>query len=229
MKKDNDDVLIRLKGVTKDYDIGEVKIRALRGVDLDIRKGEFAAIMGPSGCGKSTLMHILGFLARPTAGEYTFEGRDSSKFTDDELAEMRNLNIGFIFQAFNLLPRTNVLDNVLLPTHYTTGIDHVSAKKKALHLLDQVGLSHRLGNHPNQLSGGEQQRVAIARALINDPSLIMADEPTGNLDSKATIEIMDILTALHHQGNTIVMVTHEPELAEYTDRVITMNDGVVVK
>jgi len=229
MKKENDDVLIRLKGVTKDYDIGEIKIRALRGVDLDIKKGEFAAIMGPSGCGKSTLMHILGFLARPTDGEYNFEGRDSSKFTDDELAEMRNLNIGFIFQAFNLLPRTTVLDNVLLPTYYTPDIDHAAAKKKALHLLDQVGLSHRLANHPNQLSGGEQQRVAIARALINDPSLIMADEPTGNLDSRATIEIMDILTALHHQGNTIVMVTHEPELAEYTDRVIMMNDGVVVK
>ncbi|MEA3249787.1 MAG: ABC transporter ATP-binding protein [Patescibacteria group bacterium] len=219
---------IKLKGVTKDYDIGEVTIRALRGVDLTIRQGEFAAIMGPSGCGKSTLMHILGFLARPSRGKYIFNGRDSSDFTDDELAVMRNMSIGFVFQAFNLLPRTSVLDNVLLPTNYSPNVDRAAVKERALHILDEVGLSHRLENHPNQLSGGEQQRVSIARALINDPSLIMADEPTGNLDSKATIEIMDILTALHQKGNTIVMVTHEKYLSGYCDRVINMNDGVVV-
>ncbi|MFH2062745.1 MAG: ABC transporter ATP-binding protein [bacterium] len=220
--------LIRLEGVVKEYQQGEVLIRALRGVDLTIARGEFVSVMGPSGCGKSTLMHILGFLARPTSGKYLFEGRDSTEFSDDELAVTRNQGIGFIFQAFNLLPRTSVLDNVLLPTTYSPSADPAAARELALKLLDTVGLSHRLNNHPNQLSGGEQQRVAIARSLINSPSLILADEPTGNLDSKATGEIMDILTGLHQQGNTILMVTHEDYLSEFTDRTIRLKDGQIV-
>jgi putative ABC transport system ATP-binding protein len=220
--------LIRLEGITKDYSQGEVVIQALCGVDLSIKKGEFVAVMGPSGCGKSTLMHILGFLARPTAGRYIFRGRDSTAYSDDELAVVRNREIGFVFQAFNLLPRTNVLDNVLLPINYTSDIKLDEARTKALQLLETVNLTHRLNNHPNQLSGGEQQRVAIARALINSPALILADEPTGNLDSKATEEIMDILTALHQQGNTLLMVTHESYLSDYTDRVIRMQDGKII-
>ncbi|KPJ84914.1 macrolide ABC transporter ATP-binding protein [Parcubacteria bacterium SG8_24] len=220
--------LIRLKDITKFYRQGETTIHALDGVDLSIREGEFISVMGPSGCGKSTLMHVLGFLARPTSGSYHFEGRDSSKFTDDELAEMRNQGIGFIFQSFNLLPRTSVLDNVLLPTTYRPKTIKNDVEKRARKLLDLVGLSHRLENHPNQLSGGEQQRVAIARALINSPSLILADEPTGNLDSKATEEIMSILRALHDERNTILMVTHEAYLSEFTERVIHMKDGKIV-
>jgi len=220
--------LIKLEGVTKEYGQGDITIRALRGVDLSIKKGEFVAVMGPSGCGKSTLMHIMGFLARPTDGKYYFNDKLASEFTDDELAELRNREIGFVFQAFNLLPRTNVLDNVMLPSSYTPGVNPAEVKERALQLLDTVGLSHRLENNPNQLSGGEQQRVSIARALINDPKLILADEPTGNLDSKATEEIMNILTNLHQQGNTILMVTHEDYLSEFTDRVIRMKDGQVV-
>ncbi|MBU0624988.1 ABC transporter ATP-binding protein [Patescibacteria group bacterium] len=220
--------LIKLEGVTKEYPQGEIIIQALRGVDLTIKKGEFVAVMGPSGCGKSTLMHILGFLARPTAGRYIFAGRDSTTYSDDELAVVRNSQIGFIFQAFNLLPRTSVLDNVILPTNYTPGANYEEVRVRALQLLETVNLTHRLNNYPNQLSGGEQQRVAVARALINSPSLILADEPTGNLDSKATEEIMDILTALQRQGNTLLMVTHEKYLSNYTDRVIQMQDGQVV-
>jgi len=220
--------LIRFEGVTKEYTQGEIIIQALRGVDLNIKKGEFVSVMGPSGCGKSTLMHILGFLARPTGGKYFFEERDSTEFTDDELALTRNQGIGFIFQSFNLLPRTSVLENVLLPTNYSINADREAVRKTALQLLETVGLSHRLNNNPNQLSGGEQQRVAIARSLINSPSLILADEPTGNLDSKATGEIMDILTGLHQQGNTILMVTHEDYLSEFTDRTIRMKDGQIV-
>lgn len=220
--------IIKLEGVTKEYGQGDIIIRALRGVDLSIKKGEFVAVMGPSGCGKSTLMHIMGLLARPTDGKYLIEGRDMSSFSDDDLAAMRNQKIGFIFQSFNLLPRTSVLDNVKLPTSYTPDVNPTEVHKRALSLLETVGLSHRLENNPNQLSGGEQQRVAIARALINDPSLILADEPTGNLDSGATAEIMEILTNLHQQGSTIVMVTHENYLTEFTDRVIRMEDGRVV-
>ena len=221
--------LIRLEGITKDYPQGEIIIQALRGVNLTIKRGEFLSVMGPSGCGKSTLLHILGFLARPTAGKYFFDGRDSTEFSDDELALTRNQGIGFVFQSFNLLPRTSVLDNVLLPTTYNPNLNNQAAmRERALKLLDDVNLSHRLNNHPNQLSGGEQQRVAIARALINSPAFILADEPTGNLDSKATIEIMGILTNLHKQGHTILMVTHEEELADYTQRTIRMSDGLVV-
>lgn len=220
--------LIKFEGVTKEYLQGDVVIRALRGVDLTIKKGEFVSVMGPSGCGKSTLMHIMGFLARPTDGKYYFDGQLASSYTDDELAVTRNSSIGFIFQAFNLLPRTSVLDNVLLPTTYSDNVDKKAAQERALELLDLVNLTHRLNNNPNQLSGGEQQRVAIARALINNPTFILADEPTGNLDSKATEEIMGVLTGLHQEGNTILMVTHEEELSEFTDRIIWMKDGKVV-
>lgn len=219
---------IKLEDVTKVYDQGEIKVRALRGVNLGINQGEFVSVMGPSGCGKSTLMHILGFLARPTSGKYYFSGKLASEYTDDELADLRNADIGFVFQSFNLLSKTSVLDNVKLPTNYTPGADPEKVHERALQLLETVGLSHRLENHPNQLSGGEQQRVAIARALINDPKLVLADEPTGNLDSKATNEIMNILTNLHQQGNTILMVTHEDYLADYTNRVVRMKDGRVV-
>jgi len=220
--------LIRLEGVTKEYLQGDIVIQALRGIDLSIKKGEFVSVMGPSGCGKSTLMHILGFLARPTGRKYLFEGRNSTEVTGDEPALTRNQGIGFTFQSFNLLPRTSVLDNVLLPTNYSVNADREAVRKTALQLLETVGLSHRLNNNPNQLSGGEQQRVAIARSLINSPSLILADEPTGNLDSKATGEIMDILTGLHRQGNTILMVTHEDYLSEFTDRTIRVKDGQIV-
>jgi putative ABC transport system ATP-binding protein len=220
--------LIKLSEVTKVYRQGEIEVHALRGVDLTIKRGEFVAVMGPSGCGKSTLMHILGFLARPSEGKYYFNDKLASEFTDDELADLRNREIGFVFQAFNLLPRTSVLDNVILPTNYTPDANPAEVRERALGLLDTVGLSHRLKNHPNQLSGGEQQRVSIARALINSPKFILADEPTGNLDSKATEEIMGILTNLNQQGNTILMVTHEDYLSEFTDRVIRMKDGRVV-
>jgi putative ABC transport system ATP-binding protein len=219
--------LIRLENIRKEYDQGHVKIHALDGVDLRIDKGEFAAIMGPSGSGKSTLLHLLGFLAKPTSGMYFFQGRDCAGFGDEERASMRNQSIGFVFQNYNLLPRTSALDNVLLPTLYAERTDPVKTKARALALLDRVGMSHRLDNHPNQLSGGEQQRVAIARALINDPPLILADEPTGNLDSRTANGIMALLEELSAEGNTIVMVTHEEEIAERARRQIHVRDGKI--
>lgn len=220
--------LIRLDGVVKEYLQGETVVRALAGINLEIRKGDFAAIMGPSGCGKSTLMHMLGFLDRPTRGKYFFEGQDTSAFTEDQLSAIRNLKVGFVFQSFNLLPRTSVLENVLLPTTYSSGIDPAKARARALQLLGRVNLSHRINANPNQLSGGEQQRAAIARALINRPSLILADEPTGNLDSKTTEEVMALLREVHAEGNTIVMVTHEEEIGAHAQRVIRLKDGKIV-
>jgi putative ABC transport system ATP-binding protein len=220
--------LIRLDGVIKEYRQGDTVIRALDGIDLAIKKGEFVAIMGPSGCGKSTLMHTLGFLDRPTAGTYEFDGRETSKLSEEDLAAIRNRKIGFVFQSFNLLPRTSLLENVLLPTAYSTGIDPTAAAARAIDLLERVGLSHRLNSKPNQLSGGEQQRAAIARALINEPSLILADEPTGNLDSKTTAEVMKLIGEVHAEGNTIVMVTHEDDIGAHAQRIIRLKDGKIV-
>ena len=220
--------LIRLKGVIKEYRQGESVIRALNGIDLEIKRGEFVAIMGPSGCGKSTLMHTLGFLDRPTSGAYFFEGKETSSLSEEELAGIRNSKVGFVFQSFNLLPRTSVLENVLLPTTYSAGADPAAAAARAIELLGRVGLSHRLRSRPNQLSGGEQQRAAIARALINEPSLILADEPTGNLDSKTTAEVMKLIGEVHAEGNTIVMVTHEEDIGSHAQRIIRLKDGKIV-
>ncbi len=222
------DELIRLEGITKQYLQGENVINALAGIDLSIAPGEYIAVMGPSGCGKSTFLDTLGLLARPSSGNYYLEGSDVSGLTGDELAGIRNSKIGFVFQSFNLLPKTSVLENVLIPTAYSAGGATKELKERALELLDMVKMSHRLDNHPNQLSGGEQQRVAIARALINGPSLILADEPTGNLDSKTTSEVLDIIDSLNDKGNTIIVVTHEDYLAERTKKVIRMKDGKIV-
>ncbi len=220
--------LIKIKNITKDYQNGDVTTRVLKGVSFEIDDGEFVAIMGSSGSGKSTLMYVLGFLDAPTSGEYYFEGRDTLKLDDDKLAEFRSEKIGFVFQSYNLLQRTSVLDNVLLPTTYLAGCNLEEAKDNAIKLLKKVGLGHRLNYRPNQLSGGEQQRVAIVRALVNNPRLILADEPTGNLDSKSGEEIMEILQNLNKEGRTIIMVTHEQYTAECAKRIIHIKDGMVV-
>jgi len=221
-------MLIKLENITKDYIDEELVTPALRGVSFDIKQGGFIAVMGSSGSGKSTLMHIIGFLDRATAGEYFFDNEDISEFDDDKLAQIRNQKVGFIFQSYNLLARTSVLDNVLLPTIYTPDIDTKKAEEKARQLLDKVGLSHRINHRPNQLSGGEQQRVAIVRALINQPRLILADEPTGNLDSKSGQEVMEVLQDLNEEGHTILMVTHEKYVAECAQRIIILKDGQII-
>jgi putative ABC transport system ATP-binding protein len=220
-------MLISVKDLKKDFINDEVVTPVLRGVSFEIKKGEFVAITGPSGSGKSTLMHILSFLDKATGGMYKFEDRDVSKLNDDELAEMRSKKVGFIFQSFNLLNRSSVLENVILPLVYTdtSSEDRV---KKAKDLLDKVGLSHRLSYSPGKLSGGEKQRVAIARALINDPEVIFADEPTGNLDSKSGAQVMKILQDLNDQGHTIILVTHEKSTAEHAERIIRVMDGVIL-
>jgi putative ABC transport system ATP-binding protein len=217
--------LIEVKNLTKDYVNEDVVTSVLHGVSFNIEKGEFVAIMGPSGSGKSTLMHILGFLDRLTSGEFYFEGRDTKEFDDDYLAEIRNERIGFVFQAFNLLARTTVLDNVKLPLIYSKKNNHDELAKKAL---EAVGLSHRLDFYTNQISGGEKQRVAIARALVNDPAVIFADEPTGNLDSKSGNTVMSILQKLNDQGRTIILVTHEMDTANHAKRIIRVRDGKIV-
>jgi len=200
----------------------------IKGVSFAIEEGEFVSIMGSSGSGKSTLMNILGLLDKPSSGKYYFEGHDTGEMDDDKLASWRSEKIGFIFQSYNLLERTNVLDNVLLPTTYLDKCDTKKATEKAKRLLERVGLSHRLEYNPNKLSGGEQQRVAIVRALINDPKLILADEPTGNLDSKSGKEIMEILQSLNDEGATIIMVTHEQTTAECAKRILTIKDGLIL-
>jgi putative ABC transport system ATP-binding protein len=222
--------LIEIQGMTKVYGMDEATVHALAGVDMSVDQNEFVAIMGHSGSGKSTLMNILGCLDRPTSGTYMFDGRDVSQLSKNELAEVRNQKLGFIFQSFNLLPRLSALSNVMLPMLYNMDEDvsDEEAKKRAIAALDAVGLGERLHHHPNQLSGGQQQRVAIARALVNNPPLILADEPTGNLDSRSSVEIMDILHKLHEKGATIVMVTHEPDIAQHAERVICVMDGKIL-
>ncbi|PIR68079.1 macrolide ABC transporter ATP-binding protein [Candidatus Nomurabacteria bacterium CG10_big_fil_rev_8_21_14_0_10_35_16] len=218
-------MLIQLKDITKEYTNSEVITRVLQGVSLEIAEGEFVAIMGPSGSGKSTLMHIIGFLDRATSGSYLFNGEDILNFTDDELAHIRNEKIGFVFQSFNLLPRTSVLDNVILPLTYSKKKNHVTLAIKAL---ESVGLGNRLHFLSNQISGGQKQRVAIARALVCDPKVIFADEPTGNLDSKSGSTVMNILGRLNEEGRTIILVTHDRNVAEHAKRIITIRDGKIV-
>jgi putative ABC transport system ATP-binding protein len=218
-------MLISVRDLKKDYSNDEVVTQVLHGLSFDIAKGEFLAIMGPSGSGKSTLMHILGLLERATGGHYLFDGRDVTTLDDNELAEMRNEKIGFIFQSFNLLPRTTVLENVKLPLSYSKNKANIDEKAKAV--LDSVGLSHRLNYYTNKISGGEKQRVAIARALVNNPAIIYADEPTGNLDSKSGVQVMEILQKLNDAGNTIVLVTHETFTSEHAKRIIQIKDGQI--
>ncbi len=222
-------ILIETKEMTKVYGESDAAIFALAGINLQVRSGEFVAIMGHSGSGKSTLLNILGCLDRPTTGTYTLDGRDVSQLNKNQLAEIRNQKLGFIFQSFNLLPRLSALGNVMLPMFYdsTEDIPASEAKARAITSLESVGLGSRLDHYPNQLSGGQQQRVAIARALVNHPPLILADEPTGNLDSKTGAEIMEILDLLHKDGTTIVMVTHEPDIAQHAGRIVCVKDGLI--
>lgn len=220
--------LISIKNLNKIYKTGAVEVHALKNVNLEIEHGEFVAIMGQSGSGKSTLMNILGCLDRPTSGEYLLEGTDISSRSQDELSFIRNKKIGFVFQAFNLIPRTNVLRNVELPMIYAK-IRSSQRTKRASELLEKVGLGDRMHHLPNELSGGQKQRVAIARALANNPPIILADEPTGNLDTRSSEEIMDIFTALNKEGNSVILVTHEPDIAEYADRVIVFRDGSLIE
>ena len=222
--------VISTRDLTKVYDVGdEVSIVALRGVSLNVAPGEFVALTGPSGSGKSTFMHLLGCLDLPTSGQYFLNGKDVSRLTSRELARVRNTEIGFVFQGFNLLSRTSALENVELPLLYAGNMPAAERRERATEALKAVGLGDRLGHHPNQLSGGQQQRVAIARALVNNPTLLLADEPTGNLDTKTSIEVMGIFQRLNiERGITIVLVTHEADIAEYGTRIITFRDGIVL-
>jgi len=221
--------VISVRSLVKTYVVGEVEVRALRGVNLEVQAGEFLAVTGPSGSGKSTFMHIIGCLDRPTSGQYFLDGQDVSRMSKDALAEVRNKKIGFVFQGFNLLSRTTALDNVELPLLYRGGLKTAERHRRALSALEAVGLKERADHHPNQLSGGQQQRVAIARALINEPSILLADEPTGNLDTKTSIEVMGIFQQLNRDRNiTVVLITHEHDIAEYGTRTAAFRDGVVV-
>ena len=218
--------LIKITNIKRDFILGNETVYVLKGIDLQISKGEYVALMGPSGSGKSTLMNLLGCLDTPTSGTYILNGKDVSQMHDDELAEIRNKEIGFVFQTFNLLPRTSALDNVALPMVYA-GHSKADRHARASEVLKQVNLADRMDHQPNQLSGGQRQRVAIARAMVNKPSIILADEPTGNLDSKTSIEIMKLFGDIHAQGNTVILVTHEEEIAAYAHRVIRLRDGII--
>ena len=220
------DIIILTHKLTREYDMGSEIVRALRGVDLQIHRNEYVAVMGPSGSGKSTLMNLIGCLDTPTAGEYWLNSQKVSDLADDELARIRNKEIGFVFQTFNLLPRASALHNVELPLIYA-GIGSRGRREKAADALTRVGLADRMDHKPNELSGGQRQRVAIARALVNDPSILLADEPTGNLDSTTSQEIMAVFGELHRQGQTVVMVTHEADIAAHAARVVTLRDGLV--
>ena len=223
-----DAIAIRLRDIKKIYKMGGQELAALNGINLDIKRGEFAALMGPSGSGKSTLMNILGCLDRPTVGSYELEGKEVAHLSDDELAVMRNKHIGFVFQNFNLLSRISSLENVALPLVYA-GVGASERRKRAQGGLEAVGLGDRAEHLPNELSGGQRQRVAIARALVNNPEIIMADEPTGNLDTKSTKEIMEIFQEMHGRGKTIILVTHEPEIAVCANRQLLVRDGVITR
>jgi putative ABC transport system ATP-binding protein len=220
------EALIKITNIKRDFQLGSETINVLKGINLQINKGEYVALMGPSGSGKSTLMNLLGCLDTPTSGTYILNGKDVSQMVDDELAEIRNKEIGFVFQTFNLLPRTTALDNVALPMIYA-GYSKTERKIRATEVLTQVGLDDRMDHQPNQLSGGQRQRVAVARALVNKPSIILADEPTGNLDSKTSEEIMKLFGEIHANGNTVILVTHEEDIAAYAHRIIRLRDGLI--
>jgi putative ABC transport system ATP-binding protein len=218
--------LIKITNIKRDFPLGNEIVYVLKGIDLEINKGEYVALMGPSGSGKSTLMNILGCLDTPTSGTYILNGKHVSEMQDDELAGIRNKEIGFVFQTFNLMPRTTALDNVALPMVYA-GHSKSERVERATEVLTQVGLDDRMDHKPNQLSGGQRQRVAVARALVNKPSIILADEPTGNLDSKTSVEIMNLFDEIHANGNTVILVTHEEDIASHAHRIIRLRDGII--
>lgn len=220
--------LIELHDIRKTYSLGEIDVPVLKGITLSIEKGEYVALMGASGSGKSTLMNILGCLDRPTSGDYLFDGREVGRLSGDERAKLRNKYIGFVFQSFNLLPRTSALENVIMPLSYTSNLSASEKKRRGMAALEEVGIADRAGHHPSQLSGGQQQRVAIARALINRPPVIFADEPTGNLDSKTSVEVMEMFNKLNDSGITVILVTHSQAIARFAKRTICMSDGQIV-
>lgn len=218
--------VITIRNITRDFQLGHETVHVLKGIDLDIERGDYVAIMGPSGSGKSTLMNLLGCLDTPTGGTYVLNGKDVSQMSDDDLAEIRNKEIGFVFQTFNLLPRTTALENVALPMIYA-GASKKDRTERAKQVLTDVGLADRMDHQPNQLSGGQRQRVAVGRALVNHPSIILADEPTGNLDSKTSLEILQLFDDIHKAGNTVIVVTHEEDVAERAQRIIRLRDGLI--
>ncbi len=218
--------VIEMRNITRDFPLGHEIIKVLKGIDLNVDRGEYVALMGPSGSGKSTLMNLLGCLDTPTSGSYVLNGKDVSKMSDNELAEIRNKEIGFVFQTFNLMPRTTALENVALPMVYA-GASKSERTERAKEVLTNVGLADRMDHKPNQLSGGQRQRVAVGRALVNRPSIILADEPTGNLDSKTSAEIMGLINEIHAAGNTVIVVTHEEEIAAHAHRIIRLRDGMI--